>query len=136
MEQIKIGNLAREQRLISQAGVIITGGKTRNGDGRIDRGAYRLRRKIRGTGVTATLAEIHRNANALVAVVFDRLDLAATHRHRLPDALRNLGLGSTRTLGARVLEYVGGDFTQLRLFVRQCRTGRSCLDFSRHRRCP
>ena len=86
--------------------------------------------------MTATLAEIQRHANALVAVVFDRLDLAATHRYRLPDALRNLGLGGTRTLGARVLKYVGGDFTQLRLFVRQRRTGRSCLDFSRHRRCP
>ena len=61
-----------------------------------DRSVDRLRREVGGARVAAPLPDVDGDADTLVAVVGDRLDLATAHGHALPDGLRNFGFGSGR----------------------------------------
>jgi hypothetical protein len=63
--------------------------------------------------VAALLADVDGDADALVAVVFDRLDLALAHRDGLPGALAHLGLGRARPALRGVVEHVLRELAQL-----------------------
>src|SRR5260221_11371055 len=64
----------------------------------------RLRRKIRSARVAAPRAEVDGDAQALVAVVFDRLDFAAADRDRLPHRRRDFHLPVARAPLHRLVE--------------------------------
>ena len=74
--------------------------------------------KIRGAGVAAArvraLAEIHRDADALVAVVLDRFGLVLAHRHRQPVALGDLALAGRGAGAPRRVEHRLRELPQLR----------------------
>ena len=59
--------------------------------------------------MAALLADIDRDAHGLVAVVFDGVDLAATHDHRLPIALRGIGFALRRPPLRRPGEHILDD---------------------------
>ena len=63
--------------------------------------------------MAALLPDIDRDADALVAVVFDRLDFAAAHGHGLAEAFAHLGLGGGRAARLRVVEHARRDVAQL-----------------------
>src|SRR5262249_56046886 len=65
-----------------------------------------------GASVALQVAYVYGDAEALVAVVLDRLDLALAYRHGLAVAVRGLGLACARALARSVRERVGGDRLQ------------------------
>ena len=106
----EVGEFARQQRRIGQAGAIVRGGVFGDGAGGAHRVAHRRGRQVGGAGRTGALAEIHRNAQALVACVLHGLDLAQTHGHGQPlgDVDRGLGLRCAHAarLGQRLSDHV------------------------------
>ena len=76
-------------------------------------------REVRGARVAALVADEHRHADHLVAIVLDRLDFAAPHGDRQAVAFGDLGrrVGGAERL--RVPQDVGRDFLQLVLGVRE-----------------
>jgi hypothetical protein len=64
------------------------------------------REKSEVARIAALLAEVDRDADALVAVVFDGLDLAAAHRHRLAEALGDIRLAGAGAARPGMVEYV------------------------------
>ena len=118
MIKIEIGErlLARRQQFdIRQPGARIRRGETGDVERGFDRLAQRRCRKIRRARVSFLLSEIDRDADPLVAVVLDRLDLALAYADRLAEALRDVGLAGRGAVFPRVLEDVGGNFAQVRL---------------------
>ena len=93
MIEIEIGDVARQALGIGEPGGGILGGVARDRERLGDGGVDGLGREIGGARVAAPLSDVHGDADALVAVVRDRLDFAAAHRDALPDGLRHLGLG-------------------------------------------
>ena len=93
MVEIEIGPRSREAIGIGKTGARIlrreAGDRERLVDGRADR----VVGKIGGARVAAALADVDGDADALVAVVRDRLDFALAHGDALADRLRHLGLG-------------------------------------------
>lgn len=75
----------------------------------------RLLREVGGARIAALLAEVDGDTDALVAVVLDGVDLAAAHRHRLAEALGDIGLARRGAVLAGVFEDVGGDLGEMRL---------------------
>ena len=77
----------RHVDVVGQAGGRILGGEARNVESR----AYGLRQRggaeVRRAGVAAPLTQVDGNADALVAVALDVLDLALAHRYRQTHAL-------------------------------------------------
>ena len=97
MEEVEVRRLAAEKaRVIGKPRRIVIGGVARDRACRFHGALDRLRRKVGGARVAAALAEIDRDAEALVAVVLDGLDLAAAHRHRLAYRGRDFDLGIAR----------------------------------------
>ena len=113
MPQVEIGNVAREHVLVRESGAIVGCREARDRQRGIHRVAHRLRREIGGAGVPALLADVDRDADALVAVVLDGFDLAPAHRHGLADAFAHLGLGGARAALRGVIEHVPGDLPEL-----------------------
>ena len=113
MIEIEIGNGSRESIGIGEAGRGIASGVARDrerlGDGRVDC----VGREVGGARVSAPLPDEHRHADALVAVVGDRLDLAVSHRDALPDRLRDLGFRCRCAAGARGAKHRFGHALQL-----------------------
>ncbi len=110
--QIEIGAIPGHQRRIGQAGAIVLGGEAGDVQRRLDRFAQCLRREIGGAGVTLALTGIDRDADALVTIELDGFDLVTAHRHRLPEALRDIDLAGRRPLVAGVLEHILGELLQ------------------------
>ena len=76
MIEIEIGNVARQLFGIGEARAIVFGGVARDVAGLLDGFGDGARREVRGAGGALALAEIHRDAHAAIALVFDRLDFA------------------------------------------------------------
>jgi hypothetical protein len=118
MEKIEVGNLTREQRGVRQTGAVVLRGVTRDRE----RGTHRLlergRREVGGAGVAAprvrALADVNRDADALVAVVLDRLDRALAHGYRQAAAFGNVALAGARAQPLCVPDDRGGELLQLR----------------------
>ena len=113
MPQIEIGNIPREQLGIGEARAIVGRGEARDRQRGVDGVANRLRGKVGAARVTALLADIDRDADALVAVVFDRFHLAAAHGHGLSEAFAHLGFGGGRAARLRVIENARRELAQL-----------------------
>ena len=106
-----------QQFLLGQTGARVLGGKAGNGNRRRNGVAQGLARKIRCAGVTTTLADIGRHADALVAVVLDGIDFLTAHRNRLAEALGNIDLARGCSRRGGVIEYFLGKLAQRLLGV-------------------
>jgi hypothetical protein len=111
-QQVGVRDIARQQIRVGQPRALVRGGEARNGQRRLDRLAQRPCGEVRSAGMPALLAEVNRNAHALVAVVLDRLDLAEADRDVVAETFAHLRLGSARTQGAGVPEHVGCDLSE------------------------
>ena len=110
MEEVELRRLAAIEAIgIREARGIVLGGVAGDGARRFDGALHGFRREVGGARVAAALAEIHGDAEALVAVVFDGLDLAAAHCHRLADRGRHLHLGVARAALLRDLQRAASD---------------------------
>ena len=98
------GRAAVQARRVGQPRGGILGGVAGDGAGGFDSARERLGREVRRARVAAPRAEIHGDAEALVAVVLHRLHLAAAHGHALAHGGRHLDLRIARALFARHLE--------------------------------
>src|SRR3569623_946017 len=122
--EIEIGDRACHERRVGEARAIVLCGVTRDIAGRAHRLLDGLRRIIRRAGRTLALPEIHGDAETLVAVVLDRLDLAEPHGHRKTALRAHAGLGRACTLARGRVEYRGDHRLQFaaalhrRLFIR------------------
>ena len=101
MVEVEIGPALREPRRVGEAGGGVFRGVARDRERLVDGGANRVVGEIGGARVAAPLADVHGDADALVAVVRDGLDLVLAHRHALADALRDFGLGGGRAAALR-----------------------------------
>ncbi len=78
--------------------------------------------------MAALLADVNRDAHALVAVVFDGFDLAAAHGHALPEALAHLGLGGGGAAVAGIIEDIAGNLLERGGFVGEFGAGHDDSD--------
>jgi hypothetical protein len=85
----------------------ILGGMAGDGAGRLHGALHRFARQVRGAGIAAALAEVDRDAQALVAVVLDGLHLAAPHGDRLAHGGGDFDFGVAGAAGARHLDRMG-----------------------------
>ena len=92
MVQIEVGAIGGEQIAVGESRAVVRGGVAGNGERGLDGAREGGAREVGGARVAALLAEIDRHPDALVAVVFDRLHLAAAYRDGLTDPLGHLGL--------------------------------------------
>ena len=109
MVEIEIGPRARKPRRIGQPGARIFRGEARDRERLVDGRANRLVREIGRARVSAARADVHGNADTLVAVVRNRLDFTFAYRNTLADRLRHFGLGRGSATGARNVEHGCGD---------------------------
>src|SRR5690606_19591451 len=98
-------------------GRAVGGGEARDRERSLDGGAQRLGRKVGGAGMAALLAEVHRGAYALVAVVFDGLDLGLAHRDGLAVTLGHIDLAGSGANLLRMGEHVLGQIAQIVLGI-------------------
>ncbi len=110
--EVEIGAIPGHQCRVGQAGAIVLGGEAGDIERGLDRFAQGLRREVGGAGVALALAGIDRDADALVAIELDGFHLVAAHRHRLPEAFRDIDFAGRRPLVAGVLEHVLGELLQ------------------------
>ena len=104
MKEAQVRRRSPEQALrVRQARRLVGRRVARDRACRFHRALDRLARQVRRAGVAAALAEVHGDAQALVAVVFDGLDFAAAHGDRLADGGRDLdfGIGGATLPGPR-----------------------------------
>ena len=96
VKQIERRVLAGNVLLVGQAGSLVFGGEA----GDVVSGLHRLRNrrfgKIAGGRVAALFANIHRDAQRLVAVTLDRFEFALAHAHRQAAAFGGFGGGVGR----------------------------------------
>ena len=95
VEQVQVA-VARRRRLRHVVGIRQTGGGIFGGEARdVVGGPHRLlERRAREVGrarIAAPLPDVDGDADRLVAVALDVLDLALAHRYRQADSLRDLG---------------------------------------------
>ncbi len=110
MIEPQVGRLASIQPFgIGKAGGHVLGGVARDRAGRLDGAIDGFGREIGGARVAAARPEIDGDAEPLVAVVLDGLDLAAAHGHALPDGGGNLDIGVGGAQPARRREGARGD---------------------------
>jgi hypothetical protein len=109
VEEIQLRPLRRIERevgLVRQAGELVLGREAGDVVGRAHGVADGLRREVRRAGIAAALAQVDRDAERLVAVALDVLQLPQACRHRQAAALGHLGPGVAGTellrLGKRV----------------------------------
>ena len=119
VKQVEIARRGFEQLGFGEARAVVFGGEARDVVGRRDRVSQRLRRKVGGARVAALLADVHRHADHLVAVVLDRLDFAAPHRDRQAVAFGDFGRRVAAAERLRVTKDVRGDFLQFILGMRK-----------------
>ena len=96
MVEVEVGPVLRQAVGIGEAGGRILGRVARDRERLVDGGADRVVAEVGGARLAAPLADVDGDADALVAVVRDRLDLALAHGHALADGLRHLGFGRRR----------------------------------------
>ena len=91
----------RDVLRVRQPGHRVLGGEARDVVRRLHRLADRRFREIRRAGVAATLAQVDRHAQRLVAVAFHVLQLALAHRDAQAAAFGGLGprVAGTKTAG-------------------------------------
>ena len=113
VEQIEIGRVSAQTLVWRQSGGIIFSGEACDRQRGIDGVGQRTGTEIGTAGVTLALTEIDRDADALVAVVFDGVDILASHRDCLTVTLGDLHLAGTGTLVTRAQQYRTRHITQL-----------------------
>ena len=84
--EVTLVRLSGHEVGVRQAGAIIVGGESCNGQRLVDRVMQGPLREIRRVGMALLLSHIHRDAHALVAVVLDVLDFVSPDRDALPEA--------------------------------------------------
>ena len=101
MIEIEIGNVARQLFGIGEARAFVFGGVARDVAGLFDGFGHGARRQVGGAGRALALAEVHRDAHAAIALVFDGLDFAQPDRGRqaLLQADIGFGLGGAQLAG-------------------------------------
>jgi hypothetical protein len=77
--QIQIRNIARQIRGVREARTLILGGVAGDGAGLLHGVAHRRGAQVPGTGRTLALAEVHRQPQAPIALVFHRVHLPEAH---------------------------------------------------------
>ena len=112
MEQIDVARAPFERVFVGQARRVVLGREACDVVGRLDRLPHRALREIRRRRVTAALAEVHRDAQPLVARVLDRLDLALAHRDRQPGRFADLARRVRRAQGSSYGQCVLREFAQ------------------------
>jgi hypothetical protein len=112
MEQIEVGPLGGQGVRIGKPGAIVLAGESRDLVRGVDRVVQRTRREIAGAGMTAPLPDVDRDPDALVACLFDRLDLALAHVHRQTGRLGGIDRGIAGAEPARDLENLCRDLMQ------------------------
>ena len=99
--QVQVRNFPGHQRRVRQARTVVLGGVPGNGQRCRDGFPDRLRATGRGTGRAFALANIEGDAKALVAVEFNRFDLALTYRGGQALLQRHGHFAGTGPLAAR-----------------------------------
>ena len=102
--ELEVGEFGGELRGIGEAGAIVFGGVARDAAGLLDRVADRRRREVGGAGGTLAGAEVDGDADAAVALVFDRLDLAEAHGGVEAPLQAGVGLGLGGAAATGLLE--------------------------------
>ena len=82
--------------------------------------------------MAAVLAEINRNADALVAVIFDGFDCSSADSDCLPETFRHIRFACTGAAPMSVVQHVGRNLPQLRAVMRENFGAQSLLQFSTH----
>ena len=124
VETGQASGVGRQEAGVGQSGAGIGGGEAGDVQGGIDRFAQGRRGKVRGARLTLPLVEIDADRDRFVAVVLDGFDFAAAHRHRLPEAVRDIDLAGAGSLLCGVNENVAGEFLQGLEAVAEARCGR------------
>ena len=104
--ELRVGELLGQQVLFRQTSEGVGGGEAGDRNRRIHRGFHCCAGKIGGAGVAALLAQIHRDAQPLVAVVFNGFHFAVTHANGLAKAFRDVDLSGRGAAGAGVIEHL------------------------------
>lgn len=117
MEQVQIARLALQQLLLGQPGAVVLGSEACDVVGGLGGGAQRGRREIGGAGIAAALADHHRDAYHLVAILLDRFDLALAYRDRQAAAFADLGGRIGGAQFARDPQHIGRHLAELRLGI-------------------
>ena len=113
--EVQVRQFARHQRGVGEAGAIVFRGMLGDGQGCRHRLADRRLAARRGAGRALALADVQGDAEALVAVELDRLDLALADRGGQALLHRHRHFTGAGALAARL----GDDLLDLRLQVRQ-----------------
>ncbi|MNM86737.1 hypothetical protein D3C81_988990 [compost metagenome] len=121
MEQVQILRRALQQFFLGQARALVFRGEAGDVVGRLGGGAQRGRREVRGAGVAAALADHHRDADHLVAVLLDRFHLPLAHRYGQAAAFGDLRGGVGRAQFACHTQHIGGHLAELGLGVGEMR---------------
>ena len=121
MEQFEITRRSLQYFFIGQTCRRIFSGKASDIVSSVYRVLERLRREIRRTCVSApngfALTQEYRDANTLVFVLLNGLDLAFANRNRQPLTLADLDHSIRRALVSGEAQHIAGDLFQLILAV-------------------
>ena len=93
MVEIEVGNLARQRFRLDEAGVRVLCGEAGDRSRLLHRVAHRLRAQIGGARGALALAEIDRDAEAPIALIFDGIHFPQAHGDAQP--LADAGIGFT-----------------------------------------
>ena len=133
VEQVEIRDDAGEAVRVRETGSGVFRREAGDRERLADGGLHGVRREIGGARMAAALPEIDGHAYALVAVVRDSLDFAATHRDALADRLRDVGLRRGRSARFRRGKHGRGDALDLGRGQRKATAIRAAA--GRRRRC-
>ncbi len=112
MEQVQIQRVALELLRIGQSGGLVDGRVARDVVGRLRRLADRRPGKIGRRGMAAALAQVHGDAQPLVARVLDGLDLSLARGHRQSGRFARLAGAIAGAQLARMRQHLERQFAQ------------------------
>ncbi len=113
VEQVQIGPLVGHVLLVGQTRHRVFGREAGDVVGGLNRLAHRSGGEVRGRGIAALVAQVHRHAQRLVAVALHVFQLALAHRNAQARALRHLGPRVHRTQLARMAQRQIGQLLKL-----------------------
>ena len=99
MDQVEVWKFTREAIRVGKAGAVIGGGVTGNRHCGIDGVAQRLRRQVGARCMAALLADVNRDPDALVAVVFNGFNFTLTRSDGLSETFADFSVGCSGAAG-------------------------------------
>ena len=111
--EIEVRHLARQAFRIGETRILVSGSMARDGGRLAHDLAHRIGPQIRRAGRALGLAEIHRERQAAVTMIFDGIHLSETHRRGEPALQAGIGLGMARTTGACLAQRAGDHVLKL-----------------------